>query len=116
MPCRTTEPREYFLLGAKVDAPIPPESFEGFEYLGCDLADETMTSSLLNCGPWMGSLQPLTLRLNEVGLLSVDDALQAQRLLPAEWGADEPHASASVWAVFARAHPVEGSGIDDEHR
>ena len=105
---RLPEPRsarEYYLLGTKVESTSWTETFDGFDYFGCDLSDETMTSSLLNCGPWTGLLQPFVGRLNSYGLLSVDDARQAQKLLPTEWGANEPHAFADVWALFGRALP-----------
>jgi len=95
--------REYYLLGTKVDTESWNETFDSFAFLGCDLSDGTMTSSLLNCGPWNGLLQPFVDRLNSYGLLSVDDAFKAQRLLPVEWGAEEPHAIVDVWAVFGRA-------------
>ncbi len=97
--------REYTLLGTKVESASWTETFDGFDYLGCDLSDDTMTSSLLNCGPWTGLLQPFVDRLNSYGLLSVDDARQAQKLLPTAWGAENPHACADVWALFGRALP-----------
>jgi hypothetical protein len=75
----------------------------GFEFLGCDLSDETMTSCVVNCGPWKGRLAPFVSRLNPVGLLSVSDARLVQNILPVEWGADEPHATAKIWALYGRA-------------
>jgi hypothetical protein len=70
-----------------------------FRLLGYDLSDETHTSSLLNCGPWTGVLAPLTLRLNQYGLLTLADAQVAQALLPSVWCAD-PHAVVEIWALF----------------
>jgi hypothetical protein len=96
-------PQEHYLLAAKVDSDEWAETFDGFDFLGCDLSDETGTSSVLNCGPWRGALQPLVARLNRYGLLSVRDALQVQKLLPREWGVEEPHADADVWALFGRS-------------
>jgi hypothetical protein len=97
------EPRssgEYYLLATKVTAASWNETFAGFDFFGCDLSDETMTSSLLNCGPWTGALRRLADRLNSYGLLSIDDALEAQKLLATAWGPEEPHALADVWAVY----------------
>ncbi|HVV50105.1 MAG TPA: hypothetical protein VHO06_10635 [Polyangia bacterium] len=95
-------PAEYFLAAVKVDVEFWPHVFAGFESLGCDLSDETMTSSLLNCGPWTGPLRPFVERLGPYGLLSVDDACQAQALLPRAWGSARPHAFADVWALYGR--------------
>jgi hypothetical protein len=93
--------REYTLLAAAVGSEGCPEELAGFELLGCDLSDETITSSVVNCGPWRGLLAPFVQRINSYGLLSVADAREAQKLLPQEWG-DNPHASATIWAVFAK--------------
>jgi hypothetical protein len=98
---------EHYLLAAKVDSDEWAESFDSFEFLGCDLSDETSTSSVLNCGPWRGSLQPFVARLNRNGLLPVGDARQVQKILPGEWGVDEPHARADIWALFGRS--VDGN-------
>lgn len=92
---------EYYLLGRSLEAE-GADSLDGFEFLGCDLSDETMTSSILNCGPWTGLLAPFVNRLNSYGLLSTTDAHQVQNLLPVEWGADEPHAAAKIWALYGR--------------
>jgi len=97
-----SSPREYYLLATKVDSESRLGTFDGFDFLGCDLSDETMTSSVLNCGPWTGLLQPFVRRLNQYGLLSsVEDARKVASVLPHEWGAD-PHASADVWAIFGK--------------
>jgi hypothetical protein len=98
---RPTGEREYYLLGSSLESESP-ESFHGFEFLGCDLSDETMTSSVLNCGPWKGRLAPFVKRLNSYGLLSPEDAREAKRLLPLEWGVEEPHAAADIWALYGR--------------
>jgi len=94
--------REYYLLGRLLDsetaAPV-----DGFEFLGCDLSDETMTSSIVNCGPWKGRLAPFVSRLNSFGLLSTTHALEVQKLLPVEWGAEEPHAVTNIWALYGRS-------------
>ncbi len=76
---------------------------EGWKLLGYDVSDETLTSSLHNCGSWEGQLEPLTRRLNDVGLLSLADAELARKLLPMEWGEAEPHAHVTIWAVYERA-------------
>lgn len=72
----------------------------GWRLAGHDLSDETLTSSLLNCGPWTGRLAPLYERLNTAGLLSLDDASSAQALLPLEWGQQEHHARVVIWALY----------------
>jgi len=97
-----TNDAEYYLLGRLLQSE-GAAAIDGFEFLGCDLSDETMTSSVVNCGPWKGRLAPFVSRLNSVGLLSVADARAVEDILPVEWGADEPHAAAQVWALYGRA-------------
>jgi hypothetical protein len=75
---------------------------DGWKLLGHDLSDETQTSSLHNCGRWEGQLEPLTHRLNNVGLLSLADAELARKLLPLEWGEQERHAHVTIWALYER--------------
>ena len=99
---RPANDHEYYLLGRLLESE-GAISIDGFEFLGCDLSDETMTSSVVNCGPWKGRLAPFVGRLNSVGLLSVSDARHVQDILPIEWGADEPHAAAQIWALYGRA-------------
>lgn len=67
--------------------------------LGYDLSDETWTSTLLNCGQWTGVLAPIAQRVNQYGLLNLEDALKAQALLPEAWNYD-PHALVTIWALF----------------
>lgn len=98
---RPANDHEYYLLG-RVPESDTADSIDGFEFLGCDLSDETMTSSVVNCGPWRGRLAPFVGRLNAVGLLTVSDARHVQDILPVEWGADEPHAAAQIWALYGR--------------
>lgn len=99
---RPASDHEYYLLGRLLGAE-GVISIDGFDFLGCDLSDETMTSSVVNCGPWKGRLAPFVSRLNSVGLLSLADARQVQKLLPVEWGTDNPHATAQIWALYGRA-------------
>ncbi|HKO91164.1 MAG TPA: hypothetical protein VJU61_08430 [Polyangiaceae bacterium] len=99
---RPASEREYYLLGRLLESDSA-DPIDGFEFLGCDLSDQTMTSSVLNCGPWKGSLAPLVRCLNAVGLLSVSDARRAQEILPVEWGSEEPHATVQIWALYGRA-------------
>jgi hypothetical protein len=98
---RPATDHEYYLLGRLLEAESA-DSIDRFDFLGCDLSDETMTSSVVNCGPWKGRLAPFVSRLNSVGLLTVADARRVQELLPVEWGADEPHAAAQIWALYGR--------------
>jgi hypothetical protein len=97
----TPKDSEYILLAINLDQD-PDFVPIGWNLLGYDLTDETWTSSLLNCGPWKGQLQPFADRQNQFGLLSRSDAEAAQDLLPLEWGENEPHAQVVVWALFER--------------
>jgi hypothetical protein len=99
---RPSSDHEYYLLGRSLESE-DATYIDGFDFLGCDLSDETMTSSVVNCGPWSGRLAPFVGRLNSVGLLSVSDARQVQDILPVEWGTEEPHAAAQIWALYGRA-------------
>ena len=95
---------QYYLLA--IDLLAEPEYVarlpDGWKLMGYDLSDETRTSSLHNCGPWQGRLEPLIRRLNEFGLLSLADAELARKLLPLEWGEQEPHAHVTIWALYER--------------
>jgi hypothetical protein len=95
---------EYCLLA--IDLLTEPDAVarlpEGWKLLGYDLSDTTKTSSLHNCGRWDGVLEPLALRLNEFGLLSLADAELARKLLPIEWGEQERHAHVTIWALYER--------------
>lgn len=99
---RPANDHEYYLLGRLLESGSEA-SIDGFDFLGCDLSDESMTSSVMNCGPWKGRLAPFFSRLNSVGLLSASDAREAQNLLSVEWGAEEPHAAAQIWALYGRS-------------
>ena len=92
--------RHYYLLAVNLEEEVPSALPDGVTFVGHDVADETRTSSLLNCGPWKGKLLPITKRLNQYGLLSLDDAQLAQQLLPEEWGEEEPHACVDIWALY----------------
>ena len=96
---------QYYLLAINLDAQFAAFAPTRWIFLGCDLCDETETSSLLNCGPWLGRLKPFTERLNSVGLLSLNDARDAQRLLPQEWGHGTDHARVDVWALYTPKDP-----------
>jgi len=93
---------EYCLLAINLTTDTTERVPDGWKLLGYDLTDETHTSSLLNCGPWEGKLQPFMERLNEVGLLSRADAELARKLLPIEWGETMDHANVDVWALYER--------------
>jgi hypothetical protein len=75
---------------------------DGWKLLGYDLSDKTQVSSLHNCSPWRGKLEPLTHRLNDVGLLSLADAELGRKLLPLEWGENMDHAHVTIWALYTR--------------
>jgi len=70
-----------------------------WKLLGSDLSDETWTSSILNCGPWRGRLEPFVERLNGCGLLTFEDATLVQRILREVWGEEEPHARCDIWQL-----------------
>ena len=89
----------YYLLFLETEHEGAPPPQLAARLLGYDLSDETMTSSLLNCGAWKGPLLPIAERHNAFGLLSLDDALTAKKLLPAEWP-NEPHGLVTVWALY----------------
>lgn len=91
---------EYCLLAINLTKDSPAPVPDGWKLLGHDLSDETHTSSLLNCEPWEGQLKPFTERLNDVGLLSREDAELAQKILPMEFGEWDHHAHADVWALY----------------
>jgi hypothetical protein len=95
---------EYYLLA--VDLLTEPEFVarlpDDWKLMGHDLSDETRVSSLHNCGPWRGKLEPLTHRLNDVGLLSLADAELGRKLLPLEWGDHDHHAHVTIWALYTR--------------
>jgi hypothetical protein len=101
----TPDPKDQYYLLA-IDLLAEPEYVarlpDGWKLLGHDVSDKTRTSSLHNCGPWKGQLEPLTQRLNEFGLLSLADAELARKLLPLEWGEQEPHAHVTIWALYGR--------------
>jgi hypothetical protein len=73
---------------------------DALRYLECDLSNRTLTSSLLNCGPWEGDLAAYHERVNEVGLLSFEDAAAAREKLPAAFGQSDPLAHADVWMLY----------------
>lgn len=54
---------------------------------------------LLNYGCWSGKLAKIAKRVNQYGLLSLEDAKTAQALLPEAWHYD-PYALATIWALF----------------
>jgi len=95
-------PQEYNLLAIRSDAEVRPAQLGRWNLLGYDLCDQTMISSLLNCGPWTGLLAPFVEHLNAFGLLTLEAAQAARHALPQEWGDSEPHAHASAWALFER--------------
>ena len=89
----------YYLLFLDPEAEAVPPDLSGYRLLGHDLSDETHTSSLLNCGPWTGKLAQFRHRLNEFGLLTLDDAQLAKSLLPEVWP-DNPHADVTIWVLY----------------
>jgi hypothetical protein len=91
--------KQYYQLFTDALASEIPSSHPRLTVLGYDLSDETWTSSLLNCGRWLGVLAPIAQRVNQYGLLTLEDAKTAQVLLPEAW-CDNPHAFVTVWALF----------------
>ncbi len=79
------------------------EAISDLTLLGYDLTGPNIssgTSALLNCGVWEGRLAEISNRRNKFGLLSFGDAVLATKLLPEEWGVDEPHAVAVIRALY----------------
>ncbi|HEY9877756.1 MAG TPA: hypothetical protein V6D29_04830 [Leptolyngbyaceae cyanobacterium] len=93
-----TSDRQYYQLFTDVLTEIPHEHPK-LKPLGYDLSDKTWTSSLLNCGQWEGVLAPIAQRVNQYGLLNLEDAKTAQSLLPEAWN-NNPHAFVTIWALF----------------
>lgn len=91
---------QYYQLAVDLSTDLRPKESSRLRLLGYDLCDDTWTSSLLNCGPWEGILSGLDQRRNAFGLLDLDAATEAQRLLPEAWGENEIHAFVDVWALF----------------
>ncbi len=91
--------QQYYLLFADALKEGIPQNHPRLKLLGYDLSDETWTSSLLNCGRWEGILAPLAQKVNQYGLLNLEDALIAQSLLPDAW-CNDTHAFVTIWALF----------------
>jgi hypothetical protein len=92
--------KQYYLLFTDaLSLEIPQLLHPRLKLLGYDLSDETWTSSLLNCGRWEGKLAMIAQRVNQYGLLNLEDALTAQSSLPEAWH-DNPHAQVTIWALF----------------
>lgn len=101
------ESSQYLQLAINVSEHALPSPLPTAILLGFDLADETHTSSLLNCGAWTGELLPFTSRLNRYGLLTLADATAVQAMLPQLWNGD-PHANADIWAVYELVSARQG--------
>src|SRR5512144_2357772 len=84
LPKRATE-REYRLLFTDALGPWGMLQHPRLRLLGYDLSDQTLTSSVLNCGRWEGVLEPIAKRTRDNGLLELPDAKLAQALLPEAW-------------------------------
>jgi hypothetical protein len=91
---------EYVLAAINQSGPHHATLPAGFTLLGYDLCDETHTSSLLNCGSWADQLELFTKQQNDVGLLSLESAQEAKKLLPTVWGSDDPQALVDIWALY----------------
>lgn len=90
----------FYLLAVNLEEEAVPPLPDKAILLGCDICDDTRTSSILNCRVWAGKLAPIVPRINLFGLLALSDAKLAQELLPEEWGEDEPHACVDIWALY----------------
>lgn len=94
-------PSEYYQLKIMLSNTDTVPAVAGFRFLGIDLSDETHTSSILNCGPWDGSLKQYAKKLNRYGLLDLPTAIEVQRILPDEWQED-PHSFVDLWAIYEK--------------
>ncbi len=92
---------EYIQLKTDISESLKIPDLPEFKFLGLDLADETHTSSILNCGPWEGELQKFVPCLNEYGLLDLESAMRVKDILPNEWD-DDPHSYVDIWAVYEK--------------
>lgn len=90
---------EYQLLFVDAEGEHHPLLHPRLHLLGYDLSDETWTSSLLNCGRWMGPLEAIARRTRSNGLLNFEDAVEAKRILPEAWKGN-PHANVTIWALY----------------
>lgn len=97
-----TEPEtQYYQMAINLDEEAMPELPSHITILGYDICDDTEVSSLLNCGPWEDELAPIAARINQYGLLSLEDAQEAKRLIPQLWddNDEEPRGSDVIWCV-----------------
>ena len=92
---------EYYIRLAinRTEEEIPGLSNLSVKLLGYDLADYTEVSSILNCTHLTNEEISFGDRMNPFGLLSYEDALHFQKILPEVWK-DEAHAYVDIWAVF----------------
>ncbi|MHC5821186.1 MAG: hypothetical protein ACYT04_36280, partial [Nostoc sp.] len=92
--------QQYYLLFVDVESlDISELLHPRLKLLGYDLSDLTLTSSLLNCGRWIAVLAPIAQRVNQYGLLNLEDALKAQALLPEAWNYSH-HGDVTIWALI----------------
>jgi hypothetical protein len=91
---------QYVQLAVNLSKEAKPSLDTSVTMLGCDVCDTTGTSSLWNCGPWVGGLADITTRTNTYGLLSFEDAKLAQKWLPLVMGDSEPHAHVDIWLLY----------------
>lgn len=112
-------PVEYHLAFVDAQGPHAGIDHPRFRLLGHDLSDETWTSSLLNCGRWIGPLESIARRTKPNGLLDFEDALQAKALLPEAWNGD-PHAFVTIWACtkssMAKLRKIEPALLSKRNR
>jgi len=97
--------RQYICLVKDASDGELPADDANFRLLGFDVSDWTMTSSLTNCGLWLDELEPIAQSVNRHGLLTLEAAREAQRILPMLWPGD-PHGLVSVWAIYEYAPSV----------
>jgi hypothetical protein len=90
---------QYYQLAINILKEERPPLDNSVTQLGHDICDATCTSSLLNCGPWLGELTAIASHINGYGLLSLPDAKLARDLLPQVWGESEPHAHVDIWLL-----------------
>jgi hypothetical protein len=90
---------QYYMLSADALTHELPDEKYGLTLLGYDLSDWTSTSTLTNCCEWTDALAEIASSVNKFGLLDLERAKRAQRLLPELWNHSD-HSQVTIWAVF----------------
>ena len=92
---------QYYLLAIDIQNEVSlNENLKDCNFLGYDLADDTCTSSILNCGELKGKLAVFKDKMNKYGLLDLENAKMVKNILPQQWGEKELHAKVTIWGLY----------------